>query len=57
MYLDAFRGGNVPEGWQSLHFGLRFRHPERTLTGDEVEESVKTIVARCAETFEATLRT
>ena len=56
VYLDAFRGGNVPEGWQSLHFGLRFRHPERTLTGEEVEEAVKTIVARCAETFEATLR-
>jgi phenylalanyl-tRNA synthetase beta chain len=57
VYLDAFRGGNVPEGRQSLHFGLRFRHPERTLTGDEVEEAVRAIVARCSEQFEATLRT
>jgi phenylalanyl-tRNA synthetase beta chain len=56
-YLDTFRGGNVPEGWQSLHFGLRFRHPERTLTGDEVEEAVKAIVASCTSEFEATLRT
>ncbi len=56
VYLDAFRGGNVPEGWQSLHFGLRFRHPERTLTGEEVEEAVKAIVATCSEKFEATLR-
>lgn len=57
VYLDAFRGGNVPEGWQSLHFGLRFRHPERTLTGEEVEEAVRAIVATCSTRFEATLRT
>ncbi len=56
VYLDAFRGGNVPEGRQSLHFGLRFRHPERTLTGEEVEEAVRAIVATCSERFEATLR-
>lgn len=56
VYLDVFRGGNVPEGWQSLHFGLRFRHPERTLTGEEVEEAVKAIVATCSTAFEATLR-
>ncbi|HEY2157465.1 MAG TPA: phenylalanine--tRNA ligase subunit beta [Isosphaeraceae bacterium] len=56
VYLDTFRGGNVPDGRQSLHFGLRFRHPERTLTGDEVEEAVRAIVARCSEQFEATLR-
>jgi len=57
VYLDAFRGGNVPEGYQSLHFGLRFRHADRTLTGDEVEEAVRSIVATCARRFEATLRT
>ena len=56
VYLDAFRGGTVPEGWQSLHFGLRFRHPERTLTGEEVEEAVKAIIATCTTKFEATLR-
>ena len=55
-YLDTFRGGNVPEGRQSLHFGLRFRHPERTLTGEEVEAAVRAIVERCVETFQATLR-
>ncbi len=57
VYLDTFKGGNLPEGWQSLHFGLRFRHPERTLTGDEVEAAVKVIVASCASQFDATLRT
>jgi phenylalanyl-tRNA synthetase beta chain len=55
-YLDTFQGGTVPAGKQSLHFGLRFRHPERTLTGDEVEHAVRAIVDACAARFEATLR-
>ena len=56
VYLDAFRGGNIPDDRQSLHFGLRFRHPERTLTGDEVEKAVQSIVEACSTRFEATLR-
>ena len=56
VYLDAFRGGNIPDDRQSLHFGLRFRHPERTLTGDEVERSVQAIVDACSSQFAATLR-
>jgi phenylalanyl-tRNA synthetase beta chain len=55
-YLDTFQGGTVPPGKQSLHFGLRFRHPERTLNGEEVDEAVSVIVAACAARFEATLR-
>jgi phenylalanyl-tRNA synthetase beta chain len=56
VYLDAFRGGNIPDDRHSLHFGLRFRHPERTLTGDEVERSMQTIIDACSSQFEATLR-
>jgi phenylalanyl-tRNA synthetase beta chain len=56
VYLDVFRGGNLPDDRQSLHFGLRFRHPERTLTGDEVEQSVQAIVQACGREFAATLR-
>ena len=55
-YLDTFRGGNIPDGWQSLHFGLKFRHPERTLTGDEVETAVQAIVETCRSRIGATLR-
>lgn len=55
-YLDTFRGGNVPVGQQSVHFGLRFRHRERTLTGDEVEQAVKCVVDACAARFGAALR-
>jgi phenylalanyl-tRNA synthetase beta chain len=55
-YLDSFRGGTVPEEKQSLHFGLRFRNPERTLTGEEVEHAIKAIVDACALQFGASLR-
>jgi phenylalanyl-tRNA synthetase beta chain len=55
-YLDTFRGGNIPEGRHSLHFGLRFRHPERTLTGEEVDAAVNAVIDACAARFEATLR-
>jgi phenylalanyl-tRNA synthetase beta chain len=56
VYLDSFQGGNVPDGKQSLHFGLKFRHPERTLTGDEVERAVKAIIDACTARFDAELR-
>ena len=55
-YLDSFSGGNLPAGMQSLHFGMRFRHSERTLTGDEVEQAVRSVVDTCAGRFQATLR-
>lgn len=55
-FLDTFEGGNVPAGRHSVHFGLRFRHPERTLTGEEVERSVKAVVDACAARFAAVLR-
>lgn len=52
-FLDTF---DLPEGRHSLHFGLRFQHAERTLTGEEVETAVQAIVAACASRFGATLR-
>ncbi|AGA25392.1 phenylalanine--tRNA ligase subunit beta [Singulisphaera acidiphila] len=57
LYLDTFRGGNLDNDRQSLHFGLRFRHPARTLTGEEVEQAIQTVIAACADRFGATLRT
>ncbi len=55
-FLDTFAGGDVPAGRHSLHFGLRFRHPKRTLTGEEADRAVKAIVEACASRFGATLR-
>src|SRR5271157_5688250 len=55
-YLDTFQGGNLAEDEQSVHFSMTFRHPERTLTGDEVDHVVKAIVAACASRLGAKLR-
>ena len=55
-FLDAFQGGGLPAAKHSLHFGLRFQHPDRTLTGEEVDRSLRSVVAACATRFDATLR-
>jgi phenylalanyl-tRNA synthetase beta chain len=56
QYLDVFQGGNIPNDQQSVHFSMIFRHKERTLTGDEVERAVKSVVDACAARFNAKLR-
>ena len=55
-FLDTFQGGNIPEGLHSVHFGLTFRNASRTLTGEEVDRSVRAVVDAAAARFEATLR-
>jgi phenylalanyl-tRNA synthetase beta chain len=56
-YLDTFQGGNLDAALQSVHLGMVFRDPERTLTGEEVERSVTAIVAACESNLGARLRT
>ena len=46
-YFDTFSGGDIPVDRHSLHFGLRFRHAERTLTSDEVDRAVQAVVEDC----------
>jgi phenylalanyl-tRNA synthetase beta chain len=55
-FLDGFQGGDLPADRHSLHFGLRFRHPSRTLTGEEVERAIQAVIEACATRFGATLR-
>jgi phenylalanyl-tRNA synthetase beta chain len=55
-YLDTFEGGNLPANEQSVHFGMTFRHPDRTLTGEEVDRAVNAVVDRCSMRFGAKLR-
>ena len=50
------RAATSPTGQQSVHFGMTFRHPERTLTGEEVDRAVKSVVDACARKFQASLR-
>jgi phenylalanyl-tRNA synthetase beta chain len=55
-YLDTFQGGNLLADEQSVHFSLTFRHPERTLTGEEVEQAVRAVVEACASRLGAKMR-
>jgi len=43
--FDRYQGKGIPEGRTSLSLRLTFRSPERTLTDDEAEAAMKTIVA------------
>ena len=43
---DLYRGKGVPEGHRSLTYELAFRHPERTLASEEVDQAVARILAR-----------
>jgi phenylalanyl-tRNA synthetase beta chain len=55
-FLDTFTGGAIPAGRHSVHFGLRFRHPGRTLSGDEADRAVAAVVEACRARFDAVLR-
>ena len=46
----------LSEDQQSVHFSMVFRHPERTLTGEEVEQAVRSVVEGCEARFHAKLR-
>ncbi len=56
-FLDTFQGAGIADDHHSLHFGLTFRHFERTLTGDEVDRQIENIIEACQTQFGATLRT
>ena len=36
--FDIYKGKNIPQGHRSLSFTLEYRHPDRTLSDDEVDE-------------------
>ena len=50
------RAETFPKDKQSVHFSMVFRHPERTLTGEEVERAVRSVVEACEARFQARLR-
>jgi phenylalanyl-tRNA synthetase beta chain len=55
-YLDVFAGADIPADQHSVHFALRFRHRDRTLTSEEVDEAIQAIVDTCSRKFGAKLR-
>ncbi len=56
-FEDSFRGGNLDKDQQSIHFSLRFRNPEKTMTSDEIDAKLATIIDHCRDRLGATVRT
>ena len=54
--VDQYQGAQVPPGHRSLAFHMLFRDPERTLTAEEVAETVAQIVGALKDRFGAELR-
>jgi phenylalanyl-tRNA synthetase beta chain len=54
--FDVYRGEHVGEGKKSMALHLTFAHPERTLTAEEVDESIKKMMAALAAKFGAVIR-
>jgi phenylalanyl-tRNA synthetase beta chain len=54
--VDQYQGAQVPPGHRSLAFHMLFRDPERTLTAEEVAETVAKIVTALKDRFGAELR-
>ncbi len=54
--FDVYEGSGLPKGKKSLAIGLRFQHPERTLSDEEIEQTLARITQHLAERLGATLR-
>lgn len=53
---ELFRGKQVPAGKKSIFLTLRFRHPQRSLTHDQVDEYQQRIVGTLGQECRAVLR-
>ena len=54
--FDIYRGTNIPDGKKSVAFSLLLRSDERSLTGEEADEDVKSILAALEQDCGAVLR-
>ncbi len=54
--FDVYRGEGIESGRKSLALGLTFQDTSRTLTDDEIEAMITTILGRLTQELEATLR-
>jgi phenylalanyl-tRNA synthetase beta chain len=54
--VDQYQGSQVPAGKQSLAFHMLYRDPERTLTAEEVAETMDKVVIAVKDRFGAELR-
>jgi len=56
VLFDVFDGKNLPEGLLSIAIALTFRHPDRTLTDQEINQIIQEIVQSVTQSCQAQLR-
>ena len=54
--FDLYEGKGIPDGHRSLAWSLSFQSPNRTLTDEEVDESIQAIVGALDREYGARLR-
>ncbi|MCP4632752.1 MAG: phenylalanine--tRNA ligase subunit beta [candidate division Zixibacteria bacterium] len=54
--FDIYTGKQIPEGKQSLALTLRFRHNDRTLTDQEIEQSSQLLLSKLKGKYNLDLR-
>jgi phenylalanyl-tRNA synthetase beta chain len=54
--FDVYRGANIPSGKKSMAYSFTLRNAERTLTDEDITESVNYIVKALSDRFGAVLR-
>lgn len=54
--FDLYEGAGVPEGKRSIAFRFRFRDPGRTLTDEQVDKAVETILKTLPGAFDVQFR-
>ena len=54
--FDVYQGKGIDPDRKSLALGLTWQHPSRTLTDEEVNDSVESVVAHLADRTDAQLR-
>ncbi|NLB29345.1 MAG: hypothetical protein GX823_03850, partial [Clostridiales bacterium] len=54
--FDVYTGAPIPEGKKSVAFSLKLRADERTLTADEADEVLETVLSALEREFSAVIR-
>ena len=55
-FVDQYRGQQIPAGKKSYVLSVAYRSPDRTLTGEEVDEAQSAVVAACQRDLGAVQR-
>lgn len=55
-FSSQYRGQQIPANKKSYVLTVSFRAPDRTLTSDEVDAAVKSVIEACSQKLGATLR-